>query len=240
MLRVHSEALDFIERSARSTSTQALVADFAGVIARQGFHTFIMTGLPQAGHDVEPLVLTNRWPTSWSDRYREQNYFADDPVSRWSISQVRPFTWRAAQHAATNARGAQINDEARQIGLFDGLGFPLRGARTLQSVVSIAASDIIDLGPAEIALLHTAVISFNLRADELGGRLGPRPFRLTKREREVLSWCAAGKSSWEIGEILSISEGTVDIHRQSSIRKLDVVNTTQAVAVAISNGEIQP
>ena len=36
--------------------------------------------------------------------------------------------------------------------------------------------------------------------------------RLSKREREVLLWCVQGKTSWEIGRILGITERTVNFH----------------------------
>ncbi|WP_447973005.1 LuxR family transcriptional regulator [Nitrospira sp. Kam-Ns4a] len=35
---------------------------------------------------------------------------------------------------------------------------------------------------------------------------------LTKREREVLEWMKEGKTNWEIGRILGISERTVRFH----------------------------
>ena len=33
--------------------------------------------------------------------------------------------------------------------------------------------------------------------------LADAPVRLTPREQQVLLWCAYGKSSWEIGQILA-------------------------------------
>jgi len=56
---------------------------------------------------------------------------------------------------------------------------------------------------------------------------------LTAREREVLSWAALGKSSWEIGAILRIAKRTVDEHTQRAARKLGAANKTQAVALAL-------
>lgn len=56
---------------------------------------------------------------------------------------------------------------------------------------------------------------------------------LTKREREVLVWVANGKSYWETGQILGISEGTVRIHLASIRKKLNAANTTNAVAKAL-------
>jgi LuxR family quorum sensing-dependent transcriptional regulator len=63
---------------------------------------------------------------------------------------------------------------------------------------------------------------------------------LTSRQREVLAWTAAGKTAWEIGEILHITKRTVDEHTQTAARKLGAVNRTQAVAVAILNHLICP
>jgi LuxR family quorum sensing-dependent transcriptional regulator len=59
-----------------------------------------------------------------------------------------------------------------------------------------------------------------------------KPF-LTEREREVLSWVAAGKSAWDIGEILNIAKRTVDEYAQTATRKLGATTRTQAVALAI-------
>jgi len=59
---------------------------------------------------------------------------------------------------------------------------------------------------------------------------------LSPREIEVLQWLKVGKSSWDISEILHISERTVNFHIRNIMQKLDAVNRTQAVAVAIETG----
>jgi len=61
---------------------------------------------------------------------------------------------------------------------------------------------------------------------------------LTERERECLQWCAGGKSSADVGEILGITERTVNWHIDNAIRKMDCVNRVQAVAKAVSLGLI--
>lgn len=60
--------------------------------------------------------------------------------------------------------------------------------------------------------------------------------RLTAKELEVLRWCMAGKSSWEIGEILSSSENTVNFHIKNAVRKLNAVNRRDAVVKGLSFG----
>lgn len=56
---------------------------------------------------------------------------------------------------------------------------------------------------------------------------------LSARELEVVSWTAQGKTSVEIGQILSLSDHTVNAYLTNAIRKLDCVNRTQLVAKAI-------
>jgi DNA-binding CsgD family transcriptional regulator len=61
---------------------------------------------------------------------------------------------------------------------------------------------------------------------------------LSSREKEVIEWLQQGKSSWEISSILKISERTVNFHVGNILRKLDVVNRAQAIAVAARFGLI--
>ncbi|MGV8938951.1 MAG: LuxR C-terminal-related transcriptional regulator [Allorhizobium sp.] len=59
------------------------------------------------------------------------------------------------------------------------------------------------------------------------------PNVLSARELEVLRWTAQGKTSVEIGQILSLSDHTVNAYMTNAIKKLDCVNRTQLVAKAI-------
>lgn len=53
---------------------------------------------------------------------------------------------------------------------------------------------------------------------------------ISSREQEILSWVRAGKTNYEIGQILNISAFTVKNHLQRIYRKIDVINRAQAVA----------
>jgi len=46
-------------------------------------------------------------------------------------------------------------------------------------------------------------------------------------------WTARGKSSWDIGMILTINENTVDFHVRKAMRKLGTTSRTVAVVKAI-------
>ena len=63
---------------------------------------------------------------------------------------------------------------------------------------------------------------------------------LTPREREVLKLVAEGYRSRQIAEFLSISEKTVEKHRTSLLRKLQVTNVSGLTAYAIAHGIVSP
>ena len=76
------------------------------------------------------------------------------------------------------------------------------------------------------------------RDDALHGRLGGEEVpmlttevdlpKLTKRQREVLSLLAGGKSNKEIARVLDIAEATTKIHMAALVRALGVRNRTEA------------
>lgn len=57
-------------------------------------------------------------------------------------------------------------------------------------------------------------------------------FKISKRELEILSLIAAGKSNQEIASVLFISVSTVKTHIANLFTKLDVKRRTQAIEAA--------
>jgi LuxR family transcriptional regulator, quorum-sensing system regulator BjaR1 len=54
--------------------------------------------------------------------------------------------------------------------------------------------------------------------------------QLTPRERDSLAFVAEGKTDWEIGVLLGVSQTTARFHIDNARRKFDAVNRTHAVA----------
>jgi DNA-binding CsgD family transcriptional regulator len=63
-------------------------------------------------------------------------------------------------------------------------------------------------------------------------------FVLTRQEIECLRWCKEGKTNWEIGAILRISEKTVEFHLGNAMRKLGAGNRITAVVRGLKLGLI--
>jgi len=62
---------------------------------------------------------------------------------------------------------------------------------------------------------------------------------LTPRESECLRWTMEGKTAWEVGRILSISEQTAVRHVNNATHKLGCINKHQAVLKALRLGLIR-
>jgi len=72
-------------------------------------------------------------------------------------------------------------------------------------------------------------------------RLAEHPLghRLTLREIEVLEQIAQGRSNKEVGDALSITEGTVKAHVNSILDKLEASDRTEAAMIALKRGIIR-
>jgi DNA-binding CsgD family transcriptional regulator len=66
---------------------------------------------------------------------------------------------------------------------------------------------------------------------------GKEPDRdgLTQREHDVMRYICDGKTDWEIGTILTVSEATARFHADNARRKLGATNRAQAVATYVAN-----
>ncbi len=75
----------------------------------------------------------------------------------------------------------------------------------------------------------------------LGKELTPQETEcpLTKRERDVLQWTLDGKTAWEVGAILGISQGTAAQHVNNAAKKLGAINKHQAALKALRLGWVK-
>ena len=61
--------------------------------------------------------------------------------------------------------------------------------------------------------------------------------QLTQREREVIRMVAQGMSNKSVAENLGISEKTVQVHRGSAYRKLDLHNAAEIARLLLRSGD---
>ncbi|MDA5193684.1 LuxR family transcriptional regulator [Govanella unica] len=185
-----------------------------------------------------PAILL-RCPADWSARYFAQGYQAIDPILTHSAEIGAPYLWRWLPHIKQLSRiERRLLAEAQEAGLKQGMTVPLPGPHGPAAILSFATdSDGISLDHHlgrfgfYAAVFHAAYVTM------IGVGHQARPgLLLTRRERECLHWIAAGKSSFEIGIILGISQHTVRSYSKTIFHKLNVSNRSMAVARAVALG----
>ncbi len=92
-----------------------------------------------------------------------------------------------------------------------------------------ARADEIAATLAEVDSNSAKIGNMRLREAKARSRLQ----KLTRREREVLTGVTAGLSNRLIGEQLSISPRTVEIHRANMLHKIGASHTSEAIRIAI-------
>lgn len=222
-------AFDFIEEIRSIEDADQAQAAFENAISSFGFTNFM------CGDVLNPRAsgfVVGNWNRQWAERFYEQNYLRHDPVVLRNFRDNAPFFWHDERPLVEGLQ-ARIMDEGREFGMFDGFCIPIHGPGSRTSAVSMAAKAI-EMSHEDIRALHMMCMCFHGRMEYLmrhAARIAPGI--LTERETECLKWATLGKTDWEIGRILSISERTVRQHFTNIYRKLPACNRTHAVAIGI-------
>lgn len=85
----------------------------------------------------------------------------------------------------------------------------------------------------------TSLVAVSLQDRNSRSRRTDRP-TLSRRELQVATLLAEGRSAPEIAIKLNISPGTVDVHRRNLMRKLEVHNVVELTKYAMRTGLILP
>ena len=187
--------------------------------------------------------MITHFPMAWEIRYNEKNYFLSDNIAFTAFRKTGLIYWGdytvlEGVDDNRNKESIKIMDEASSIGLKHGWLFSAKGRRSSECAVLSLAGDQCDQCERSRKILEHLSPHLCLAIRRVIFSQDKVTTRLTRRECEVLTWTAAGKTAWETSEILSISRRTVEFHMGNILNKLDAVNSQQAIAIALSSGLI--
>ncbi|MRU14212.1 LuxR family transcriptional regulator [Roseovarius sp. A21] len=183
------------------------------------------------------------YPDEWKAHYVSEGLQTYDPTLHSAARSIAPVDWKRLQRDDDFGR---VFHDAHDFGLPDqGVTVPIRGLFGETGLLCACAT----MAPREWGMLRREITGNLLsnavhlhdtvmNSDPLLKAL--RQPNLSSREVEILQWVAAGKSQQDIGDILSISPRTVEVHLRSAREKLCTISTPQAVGRAVSLGLIQP
>lgn len=179
---------------------------------------------------------------AWRDRYIEQNYQRIDPVVIGCFQRFHPVDWKRLDWTSKAAR--VFLKEAMAYGVGNqGYSIPIRGPNgqfALFTVNHNCDEDVwgqfIEANSRDMILIAHY---FNRKALEFEPDRAPEQSRaLSPRELDAMTLLAVGYNRAQVADTLAISEHTLRVYIESARFKLGALNTTHAVARALSRGLI--
>lgn len=212
-----------------------------------GFDRCLVAIVPKPGMSLEQAYLRSNYPAEWRSFYDAQHLVNVDPTVAHCVAHSTSLIWSPGLFRSQSQR--VMYEEASGYGLRSGVTLPMHGPKGELGILCFVNDakpskqferDVSHVLP-ELSLLRD--VAFQSGADfalmGLGsdGEDAPTVMQaLTARELECLKWAMAGKTSWETGRILGVSESTVNFHVSNINRKLGVHHRNQAVIKAIRLG----
>jgi len=229
--------MDLIEKLIKAAQTvkteEELCATFESLVAELGFNRWAYS-IPKG---PKACIQTN-YDTEWAEYYMANRYDKIDPVVDKGNNFLLPYQWSSClKQASLTKQQKKLFDEASEFELIDGLAVPIHDMQGQYANVTLVTDQtdpflmevFEDKGPELLSLsllFHGYLRDFSSKSSEV-------KVNLTSRETECLQWAALGKTSWEIGQILKISERTAIYHIENVKKKFKATTRQQAIALAI-------
>jgi len=176
----------------------------------------------------------------FNEMFRQDAVLVPHLIKSWEENHRQPLVCDAVDKSPVTA--STLVRELRRIGTTRIVAHGTYDATGRLTSFFVFACRPAEVGPKQaylaelvVPFLHAAWVRTQVGWPADGTGLKPAVAGLlTPREIEILKWLYHGKSNIEIGLILTISPLTVKNHVQKILRKLDVLNRTQAVGKALA------
>ncbi|RKE85954.1 autoinducer binding domain-containing protein [Rhizobium sp. AG855] len=206
-----------------------------------GARCFMVLNMPgPTARDLSSSSIITNWPSDLLTEFDQVSLLSDSPVLAHLRRASIPF--RYDMDDTSFVRDPRSTEVAKSLfcrfRMNRGAYFPVHDASGARGAVSFNGDREPFTTTEMMELTYLSVHVFNRLAEirEMDSRNSDM---LTERELDCLNWTAAGKTSVEIAEILTLSEHTINHYLNRATKKLDAVNRTQAVAKALRLGLIK-
>jgi len=230
-----SRAIDLIETTETFDNTFVILENF---VEKAGGTSLLLGQVVNPVLSGIPLETYGRsnWPKEYLQEWLTNDYVIHDPITQFALRASAPFDWSDAYDAGTDF-GKKVLDRAKGFGLVSGVSIPIRTETLPLGISSIGydeelSDELIEL--IELVSIHAYSHALSLRPNREKHLLS----ELSKREVDILTYTAAGKTTWEISVILGIADTTVKTHIRNILAKLNTSNKTHAVMKGIKSGQI--
>jgi DNA-binding CsgD family transcriptional regulator len=233
----------FIEGcQANPPSARRLTEELPKALAALGFGYFACCSHVDPLHPPPDAIMLHNYPAVWERHFSEARLHEIDPVLRRAERDPSPFFWDTEFQTRSITRPQkQVLAEAAGLGLAHGYTAPIHlswlpGSRRASCSV---VPDTRRVDPRNYSTVDSlATYLFTALYRSRAPWSFSLPVDLTQRERECLTLVALGKTDWEIGHLLNLSELTVHTHIEHAKQRFGAVTRAQAVMLALMCGAI--
>ena len=220
--------------------------EFRGEIVRfahdLGFETVSAMTVIDHGLGNSEFIVVDNTPEAYAEPYADRTIGRRDPVMQHCRRQSVPIIWNQDTYVV-QGHGA-LWEQMASYGYRTGVALALHLPEGRHFFFGVDRDRPLPGDPRELQRVVADLQLFAVHAQEAALRLflpgtlqGERP-ALTPRELEALNWTMEGKTAWEVGAIMGISERTAVLHVNNAMHKLGCVNKHQAVLKALRLGLI--
>ncbi len=227
----------------QSRSRADFQSEVVGFAKRLGFDTVAATLVIDHFLGDAEFITVDNTPQAYRDTFQKPEMGRRDPVTQHCKRQSIPIIWNQATYVS-GGQGELWEEQAR-FGYRNGIALALHMPEGRHFMVGVDRDQPVPPDPGELTRLVADLQLFAVHAHEAALRiLIPAPSAagapsLTPRELESLRWTMEGKTAWEVGALLGISERTAVLHVNNAMHKLGCVNKHQAVLRALRLGLIR-
>jgi DNA-binding CsgD family transcriptional regulator len=207
-----------------------------------GFRTFSAMTVVDRGAGDSEFILVDNTPAAYRDSYSDRSLQRRDPVMQHCKRHSVPIVWDRNTYLRQGV--PNLWEEQAAFGYETGIAMALHLPEGRHFQLGVDRDQPLPRSPAELQRVVADLQLFAVHAQDAAMRLllpateqAERP-ALTPRELEALRWTMDGKTAWEVGAILGISERTAVLHVNNAMHKLGCVNKHQAVLKALRLGLI--
>jgi len=209
---------------------------------RLGFETVSAITVIDHGLGKSEFIAVDNTPVEFVQTYGDPTLQRRDPVMQHCRRQSVPIIWD--QETYIDQGLGDLWEQQATFGYRTGIAMALHLPEGKHFLLGVDRDQDLPADPDELQRVVADLQLFAVHAQDAALRLlvpvAERPERpaLTPRELEVLRWTMDGKTAWEVGALLGISERTVVFHINNATHKLGCINKQQAVLKALRLGLI--
>jgi len=221
--------------------------EFLGQIvrfARQlGFQTVSATTVIDHLLGEPEFITVDNTPSNYLEVFEDTGRARRDPVMQHCKRQSVPIIWNQSTYVGAGL--ADQWDVQARFGYRTGIAMALHLPEGRHFFMGVDRDQALPSDRSEVTRMVADLQLFAVHAQEAAARImmpavqDPDLPTLTPREIESLRWTMDGKTAWEVGNILGISERTAVLHVNNAMHKLNCVNKHQAVLKALRLGLIR-